>query len=407
MLTHRGFTHQVDVLSRFFDITPLDHSLCFLPLSHALERAWTYVVLWNGCMNTYVPNARQVAEFMALVRPTMMVSVPKLFETVVSTAKGKVAGDPVKQKIFDWSLRVGGQMQRANRKGKVPSVYWRAQLPLADKLVLSNVREAMGGPKKVLAAGGAPLRKEVEEFFSACGILICQGYGLTEAAPLVTFNAPDAFKFGTTGRVMPGGQLRIGAEGEIFYKGPNLMDGYWNHPEATAACIDEGGWLHTGDVGYVDTDGFLVITDRLKDIIVTLGGKNVSPQPIEGMLLADPLIEYAVLLGDNRPFLTLLVKPSLPQLADLADKLHINYSDHGELLNHPEIVEAVRERIQTLTAKLPSHEQIRDLRVLLEDFTMENGLLTPTLKVKRREVEKRFAQVIDDMYARIQERRKS
>ncbi|HSN43287.1 MAG TPA: AMP-binding protein, partial [Propionibacteriaceae bacterium] len=216
MLSHRAFVAELAALDLFFDITPDDHSLCFLPLSHTFERAWTLVVLSHGCMNTYVPNAKQVAEFMALVRPTMMVSVPKLFETVVSTAKGKVAGDPLKQKIFDWSLRVGGQMQRANRKGKVPNAYWRAQLPLADKLVLSNVREAMGGPKKVLAAGGAPLRKEVEEFFSACGILICQGYGLNEAAPLVTFNAPDAFKFGTTGRVMPGGQLRIAAEGEIL-----------------------------------------------------------------------------------------------------------------------------------------------------------------------------------------------
>ncbi len=407
MLSHRAFVAELAALDLFFDITPDDHSLSFLPLSHAFERAWTLVVLSHGCMNTYVPNAKQVADMMVLAQPTMMVSVPKLFETVYSTARGKVAGDATKQRIFDWALRVGGQMQRAYRKGKVPNAYWRAQLPLADKLVLSNVRDAMGGPKKVLAAGGAPLRREVEEFFSACGILVCQGYGLTETAPLITFNAPDAFKFGTAGRVMPGGQLRIGAEGEILYKGPNLMDGYWNAPEATAAAIDDEGWLHTGDVGYVDTDGFLVITDRLKDIIVTLGGKNVAPQPIEGLLLADPLFEHAVLLGDNRPCLTLLVKPSMPHLAEIAEKLHISYANPNDLMNHPEVVEEVRRRTHALTAKLPSHEQIRDLRVLLEDFTMENGLLTPTLKVKRREVEKRFSNVIDDMYERIQDRRKS
>lgn len=405
MLQHKAFAAEIAALDDLFYIGPEEHSLCFLPLSHALERAWTFYLLSHGCMNTYVPNAKEVADLMVLARPTMMVSVPKLFETVVATAQAKVAGDPTRQRIFDWALRVGGQNQRAYRKGRRPALWWRAQLPLADKLVLRNIREAMGGNKHVLACGGAPLRKEVEEFFSAAGLLILQGFGLTEAAPLISFNAPDAFRFGTCGRVMHGGELRTGLDGELLYRGENVMLGYWNQPEATAEAFQDG-WLRTGDGGYVDEDGFVVINDRLKDIIVTRNGKNIAPQPIEAMLLADPLFEHAVLLGDNRPCLTLLVKPSLPHLTELAESRGIKVASPAELLTNNEVVEEVRQRVQSLTAKLPSHEQIRDLRVLLEDFTMDNGLLTPTLKVKRREVEKRFSAVIDEMYAKIAERRK-
>ena len=401
-LTHRGFTYQCDALDEFFTVTPDDHSLCFLPLSHALERAWTYYVLGHGCMNTYT-DARRVAEMLVLARPTLLVSVPRLYEKVLSTARAKVAGHRAKQTLFDWALRVGGQCQRAYRKGKKPAPYWLAQLPMADKLVLSSVREAMGGPKTVMACGGAPVRLEVEEFFSACGMLICSGYGLTEASPLVSFNCPTAFKMGTAGRVVNGSELRIGPESEIWFRGPNVMTGYWRNEDATKATLDADGWLHTGDVGYVDVDGYLVITDRLKDLIITSTGKNVAPAHIEGLLMADPLIEQAVLLGDNRPCLTLLVSPSMPHLEDLAAHLHVPFADRAELLTNPEIVAEVRRRVTELTQKLAHHEQIRDLRILLEEFTQDNGLLTPTLKVKRREVEQRFAQLIDDMYAKLAE----
>lgn len=401
-LRHRGFSYQCDVLAQYFDVTPEDHSLCFLPLSHALERAWTFFVFDNGCMNTYT-DARRVAEMLILAQPTLLVSVPRLYEKVLSTARAKVASSAAKKRIFEWALRVGGQCQRAYRKGKRPAAYWSAQLPLADKLVLSSIRAAMGGPKKVMACGGAPLRVEVEEFFSACGMQVLSGYGLTEASPLVSFPSPRAFKIGTAGRVLPGGEVRMGPDGEIWFRGPNVMQGYWNNPDATAAAIDAEGWLHTGDVGYVDTDEFLVITDRIKDLIITSNGKNIAPAPIEGMLLADPLFEQAVLLGDNRPYLTLLVAPSMPHLEELAAKLQVTWADRSELLSHPKIVEAVRERVASMTAKLAHHEQIRDLRILLEEFTMDNGLLTPTLKVKRREVERHFGQVIEDMYAKLAE----
>ncbi|MDO5533455.1 MAG: long-chain fatty acid--CoA ligase [Propionibacteriaceae bacterium] len=405
MLSHRAFTSELDSLDAFFDITPEDTSLAFLPLSHALERAWTFKVLMSGSLNTYVADARTVAEALVEARPSMFVSVPRLYEKVYATVHQKVSASPAKKKIFQWAMGVGAQAQHAYRKGRQPSAWVRAQLPVADKLVFSSIRDALGGAKTVMACGGAPLRKEIEEFFSAAGMLVSQGYGLTEAGPLVSFNAPAAFKFGTVGRVMAGGEVKIADEGEIWYRGPNVMEGYWNNPDATAAAIDDDGWLHTGDVGYVDVDGYLVITDRIKDIIVTSGGKNIAPAPIEGLILADPLFEHAVVLGNNRPFVTLLVRPSLPALEELAERLQVRFSDAAELVNSPEIVDELRRRVDALTEKLPSQEQIKDLRVALEEFTMENGLLTPTLKVRRRQVEERFQSVIEEMYAKVQERR--
>lgn len=400
MLQHKAFIRQKVALDDFFEITPEDHSLCFLPLSHALERAWTCVVLLHGCMNTYVANARTVAEQMVLAQPTMLVSVPKLYEAVYATAHEKAAASPVKKRIFDWALRVGGQNQRAFRKGKRPNLYWRAQLPLADKLVLKNIRVAMGGHKSVMACGGAPIRSQIEEFFSAAGMQLFTGYGLTEASPLVSFNSPNGFKLGTAGRVLTGGRIRIGENGEILYRGPNLMAGYWNQPDATAETLVDG-WLHTGDAGYVDTDGFLVITDRIKDIIVTLGGKNVAPQPIEGLILADPLFEHAVLLGDNRPYLTVLVKPSLPQVEQLG-RVAQWPGEVADWLKSHELREEIKQRIASLTEKLPSHERPRETALMDDDLTMDNAMLTPTLKVRRRQVEERFKALVEEMYERLE-----
>ena len=409
MLTHENMISEMDALDDIFHFGPDEHSLCFLPLSHALERTWSLYVMRRGCLNTYCPDARKVAELLVEAKPTLLTSVPRLFETVLATARAKVVGSKAKQKIFEWAVHVGGQMQHAYRKGSQPSAALSAQFALADRLVLKAVRDAMGGPKVVMACGGAPLRTEVELFFSAIGMPILPGYGLTEAAPLVSFNRPDAFKVGSAGIVMRGGELRIGDESEIQYRGPNVMVGYWNNPTATAAAFTggtvenphpEGAWLKTGDAGYVDNDGFLVITDRLKDIIITESGKNVAPQPIEGLLMADPLFEQAILLGDNRPYLTLLVKPSLPHLNEIAAQLKKSYTSVQEQLEDPDVIEVIKRRARAVTDKLPSQERFKDLRVLWADFTMENGLLTPTLKVRRREVAQRFAEVIDDMYAK-------
>lgn len=400
MLTHRGFTHQLAVLTAQLSIGPDDSSLSFLPLSHALERAWTFVVLASGCLNTYVPDPRTVAEELVLSRPTMLVSVPRLYEKVVSTAHQKVAGSALKQRLMAWALRVGGQYHSAAEAGAKPSPLLRVQFRVADALVLNSIRNALGGAKSVLACGGAPLRQEIEEFFFACGLLVLQGYGLTEASPLVSFPSPAAHRFGTVGRVIDGSQVRLTDAGEICYRGPNLMLGYWGQPEASAAVLVDG-WLHTGDVGEVDADGYLRITDRIKDLIVTSNGKNIAPGPIEGLLATDPLLEHALVLGDNRPYLTLLVAPSLPALEDVGRRLQLTWERRDELLSHPAVLHEIRERVTALTSQLAKHEQIRDLRMAVEEFTQENGLLTPTLKIKRREVERRFAHLIDEMYTKV------
>lgn len=399
MLSHRGFTHQVGVLNRSFTLGATDTSLCFLPLSHALERAWTYVVLTNGCLNVYVPNPRTVAEQLVLARPNLLVSVPRLHEKVFHAARDKVSDSAVKQRLMRWALRIGAEYQNLGAAGRRPSGWLNLRHRVADKLVLSSIRDAMGGPKRVLACGGAPLRKEIEEFFFACGLLVLQGYGLTEASPLVSFPSDDAYRFGTVGQVIDGAEVKLADDGEILYRGPNVMLGYWGKPAETEAALEDG-WLHTGDVGEVDADGYLKITDRIKDLIITSNGKNIAPATIEGMLAADPLLEYTLLLGDNRPYLTLLVSPSLPQLEDIGRQLQLTWAHREELLSHPAILSEIKRRVAALTERLANHEQIRDLRVLVEEFTQENGLLTPTLKVKRREVERRFAQIVDEMYAR-------
>lgn len=405
MLTHRALVAQKEAVEAMFPITPEDHSLAFLPLSHALERGWTTVVLLNGCMNTYVADPRTVAEQMPAARPTMMASVPKLYETVFAGAHSKAAASPIKRAIFTWALGVGRERVETEAAGRALGPWKRILHSLADKMVLTSIRDAIGGPKNVLACGGAPIRAEVEEFFLAVGQPIYTGYGLTEASPLVSFNSPSGLKVGSAGRVMQGSELRISDDGEVLYRGPNVMAGYWNDPEASAQVLVDG-WLHTGDIGHLDEEGFLFITDRIKDIIVTLGGKNVAPQPIESLLLADPLFEHAVILGDNRPFLTLLVKPSLPQVSELGKALKWP----GELtdwLRSSELLEEIRKRVRERTALLPSQDQPKEAAIMDEEPTMDNDLLTPTLKIKRRQVEQRFAAVIEEMYTRLERLRKS
>lgn len=404
MLTHRGFTFQIDSLDQFFDVTPDDHSLCFLPLSHALERAWTFFVLAHGCMNTYWPDPRTVAEGMVAAKSTLLVSVPRLYEKVFAVAHQRVRESRVKRTIFGWAMGVGTRAQQQYLSGRRPGPWLRAQVAVADVLVFTAIRDAIGGPKNVLACGGAPLRRDVQQFFSACGVQLLSGYGLTEASPLVSFDSPDGFKIGASGRVVPGGEIRVGDEGEICYRGPNVMTGYWGMPDESDRVLKDG-WLLTGDVGHVDDDGFLHITDRIKDLIVTSNGKNIAPAPIEGMVLADPLFEYAMLLGDNRPYVTLLVSPSWPNLEELGKQLQLTWSKREELFELPEILEEMKIRIAALTERLAHHEQIKDVRIVSDEFSQESGLLTPTLKVKRKEVERRFREVIDEMYAKIDPRK--
>ncbi|MGL4831752.1 MAG: AMP-dependent synthetase/ligase, partial [Propionibacteriaceae bacterium] len=291
--SHRSFTHQVDCIKTIYDVGPGDQSLAFLPLAHALERIWSYYIFAIGALNTYCPQPRDIASLLVRARPDCVISVPKLYERIYSTVYSRVEGNAAQRKILDWAIQTGTTCQQEYRAGRRPSAAQRAQLRLADKLVLSSIRAALGGPKKVLISGGAPLRPEIEEFFSAAGMLLGQGYGLTETGPMITFFSPSTYRPGTVGYAIWGSEMTLGENNELLWRGPNLMEGYWNDPEATAAVIDADGWFHTGDLGEIDADGYVRVTDRLKDIIVTTGGKNIAPQPIEGLLTSDPLFEYA------------------------------------------------------------------------------------------------------------------
>ena len=399
ILTHANFFHQVRALDERFGVGPGDTSLCFLPLSHVYERAWSFYVYAKGAENCYLLDPRRVADAMVEVRPSLMVSVPRLYEKVYATVLDRVErGSAVKAALFRWAVGVGGEYQRLLAPGKGIGRTLRMQHAVADRLVLSKIREAVGGEKKVFSAGGAPLATDIEEFFYAAGILICQGYGLTETTAMLTCNYPGAFKFGTVGTPVLGTELRIAADGEIQVRGGSVMAGYFGKPADTAAAFD-GDWFKTGDVGVIDGDGFVVVTDRIKDIIITSQGKNVAPQHIEGVLGADPYIEQIVVIGDRRSYLCALITPAFPMLERYADEHGIAYSSHAELIAHSGVRALYDGRIDELSHELANYERVRRYTLLPTEFTQDAGQMTPTLKLKRRVIEAEFADVIDAMYA--------
>ncbi|MGZ6143426.1 MAG: AMP-dependent synthetase/ligase [Myxococcales bacterium] len=398
ILTHSNFAHQFAAVDERFEVGPSDRSLCFLPLSHAYERTWSYYVFRCGAVNHYLPDPKRIVEFLAEVRPTVMVSVPLLYEKVYNNVRGKLAtASAGKRQLFAWAMRTGRRYHERKFAKKAVGPLLALEHAVADRLVLKKIRDVMGGPKKFLSAGGAPLARAVEEFFFAAGLLVCQGYGLTETAPMVTCNAPGAFKFGTVGRPVRDVEVRIGEGGEILVRGPNLMKGYHNKPEETRRAFD-GGWFRTGDVGELDEDGFLRITDRIKDLIVTSGGKKVAPQHIEGLLKADPYIEYVVALGDRRKFLTAIIVPQFAALEEYARAHAILFSSRSELVHRPELLQLYRESIARLSADLAPYERVKEFTLLDHGLTQEDDELTPTLKIKRKAIAARYAGVIEQMY---------
>lgn len=399
MLTNRTFAHQVMCIDTLFNLRAGQRNMCFLPLSHAYERAWSYVVLTRGLENCYVLDAKEVAAAMLDIRPDTFVSVPRLYEKVYDTAHAQ-AGTGVRRTIFDSAIRTGSLFQRRLAEGRPVGRALRARHAVADRLVLHKVRDAVGGPKNVMAAGGAALRQEVEEFFYAAGLTVYQGYGLTETSPLVSCNAPGRLRFGTVGKPVPGVQVRIAAEnGEILVRGDNVMTGYFGNEQATAEVIDDDGWFHTGDVGHIVGDGYLVITDRIKDLIVTAQGKNIAPGPIENALAAHRLVEAAVVVGDGRRYLTALIQPAFEDLEEHARSQSWSVSTRQELVAKPEVNRLYCDIVDEVGADVSPQERIQKLSLLDVELTMDDGDLTPTLKVRRRRVEHRFRHLIEAMYA--------
>ncbi len=403
MLTHANFFSQFQAVDAAFRVTERDRSLCFLPLSHSYERAWSFYIFRQGACNHYAGDARRAALSLPEVRPTAMVSVPLLYEKIYAAANERAEkSSPARRRLFRWAVDTGKKYAYRKKEGKFAGPWLRLSHAVADRMVLAKIRDTVGGPKNFFAAGGAALSREIEEFFFAAGLLVCQGYGLTETSPMISYNTPGAFRFGTVGRPIPGCQVRISEEGEILAKGPNVMKGYHNRPDETARTIVDG-WLHTGDVGVIDDEGYITITDRIKDLIITSQGKNVAPQHIESTLCRDRFVEQVCCVGDGRSQIGALVVPSFPALEEYAGRNGIAFSSRRELVARPEVVAFYRQRLRDLSSELAEYEWVKRFALMPREFTLEEGEITPTMKIRRKVIMENYRDVIDRMYAGGQE----
>ncbi len=395
LLTHANIGSNVRVCRTLLDVSDTDTTLSFLPLSHVLQRMVDYVFFSVGCTIAYARDMTTVAEDLRIVRPTVVVSVPRLYEKVYNAVTGATG---VKGLLVGWAVSVGLAHADAVLQGRTPGWWTQVRKSLADKLVFSKLRAAVGGRLRFFLSGGAPLSPGINKFFFTAGLQILEGYGLTETSPVTNLNTFEAFRIGTVGKAVPGTEIRVASDGEICIRGPQVMKGYFNRPEATAEAIDAAGWFRTGDIGEIDEDGFLSITDRKKDIIVTAGGKNIAPQPIENRLKLDAYIDQAVMVGDRRRFPSLLVAPDFEQLNEWAGANRIDASDPSALLRDARCQEFLGGRVKDALAGLASFETPKKTAFLATAFTIEDGTLTPTQKVKRRSVEERYSRLIESLY---------
>lgn len=398
ILTHANFFNQFDGIDERFHVGTGDRSLCFLPLSHAYERTWSYYIFRCGAENSYISNPKDIVTYMPDVKPTCMVSVPRLYEKIYAAVYDRLEkASASKKHIFNWALGVGKDYAVKKKDQKPIHAILKLKHAVADKLVLSHIRAIVGGPKNFFSAGGAPLSQEIEEFFFAAGLLVCQGYGLTETAPVISCNSPVAFKFGTVGKPIKGCEVKIGADGEILVRGANVMKGYHKKPRETEATFVDG-WFKTGDVGVMDADGFLCITDRIKDLIITAQGENIAPQHIETIIGKDFYIEQMVVIGEKRKYISALIVPAFDALERYARDNHIPFCSREELVQKPEIIEFYSKRIQAVSTELTHYEKIIRFTLMPNDFTQAGGELTPTMKIKRNLVAEKYKDIIDAMY---------
>jgi long-chain acyl-CoA synthetase len=406
MLTHTNFCSNVtDSCANVKFESKDDIAISFLPLAHVYGRTLDYAHLFHGVTIAYVAAVEQVAEALLEIQPTLLAAVPRVFEKIytrVVEQGSKQTG--YRRKIFDWAMEVASRSalwrsgeQNANSQVKLA---WG----LADKLVYSKIREGTGGKLRLVFSGGAPLAKELAEFFWAVGVPIYQGYGLTETAPVLTTNYPQN-RMGSSGQPIPNVELRIAEDGEILAKGPCVMQGYYKSPEATREVLSADGWFSTGDIGYLDKDNYLFITDRKKDLIKTAAGKFVAPQPIENALKTSPFILNAMVVGDKRKFISALIVPNPIIVGAKAAEQGIKFSSNKEMVAHPLVRSLIEGEVQRLTANLAQYETIKRFALLPEDFTFDNGSLTFTLKLRRRVVEQQFHDVIERLYADVSEPR--
>ena len=396
MLTHGNVASNVMAGGSVVRVDSEDAALSFLPLSHAFERAVVFLYLYQGVTVTFAESLDTIARDLGAVRPTVMTGVPRVYEKFHARVHEAVAGAPtIRRRLFHWAVGVGLRRARADLAGRSASLSTRLQHGLADRLVLSKVRGRLGGRLRFVVSGSAPLSTPIAEFFFAIGIRVVEGYGLTETSPTLTVNPLERPKLGTVGPALPGVELKIADDGEVLARGPNVMEGYYNKPEATAEVMRDG-WFCTGDIGSLDDDGYLTLLDRKKELIVTAGGKNIAPNPIEAELKRSPLVAEAVLIGDRRPYVAALLVPDFAALATRAD---VESASREETVERADVVALFDEVVEKVNAGLARHEQIKRSALLPAEFGIATGELTPTLKVKRRVVAQRWNDVIERLYA--------
>jgi long-chain acyl-CoA synthetase len=373
--------------------------LLFLPLAHSFARLEAFLGVYRGLCTAFAENLEKVGDNLKEVRPHFICSVPRVFEKVYAKIlAGVEAGPASKKKIFDWAIGVGREVSRHQQRGQPLPPALRLKRAIAHKLVFSKLHAALGGRLQWAISGGAPLSREIAEFFHAAGILILEGYGLTETCPAATFNRPTRFKFGSVGQALDNVEITIAADGEILIRGANVAKGYLKQPEATAEVFERSGWFHSGDIGRIDEDGFLFITDRKKDLIVTAGGMNIAPQNIENLLKADPFISQVMVYGDRKPYPVALITVNPEELGKFARDHGIVATDPAVVVKHPKVVERIGRTVEEKNSQLQSYARIKKFTLLPADFTQEGGELTPTLKVKRKVVASKYLTAIEELY---------
>ncbi|MGE5346008.1 MAG: AMP-dependent synthetase/ligase [Acidithiobacillales bacterium] len=399
MLTQSNFVSNVLACGELLPLLPTTVALSFLPLSHVFERMAEYLYYHFGVTIAFAESIDKLKDNLVEVNPHMFAAVPRVYEKVYGRILDTVSKAPAaRQKLFWKALDVGKQVLTLRAQKKTPDVFLALQHFVLDRLVLHKIRSALGMRFRLCISGGAPLSKELAEFFWAAGVEIYEGYGLTETSPVIAVNYTGAWRLGTVGRILPGVECRIAPDGEIFTRGPHVMKGYFGKPEETREAIDSDGWFHTGDIGKIDEDGFLSITDRKKEIIVNANGKNVAPAPIEGFLKGNPLISLPVILGDRRKYLSCLLVPNFEKLGEWARQNGLGSLVPEALVKEPAVRDLYQKAIDEWNAGKSHEQQIIRFALLPQDLSIEGGELTPTLKVKRRIIDRKFKALIDELY---------
>ena len=400
MLTHDNICSNVRACVDTLRVSEDDTCLALLPLSHILERMVDYYFLHVGVTIVYAESIDAFAQNLQEVRPTIVAAVPRVYEKVYARVlENAHTGGAVKRGIFQWAKRVGERWAAHRLAGIGVPLGLKLTHAIADRLVFSKLRARTGGRIKLFVSGSAPLSAEIGRFFYSAGLPVIEGYGLTETSPVLTLNPLARPKFGTVGKAIPGVQIKIAGDGEILAKGPNIMQGYYNKPTETREAIDADGWFHTGDIGELDADGYLKITDRKKDLLKTAGGKYIAPQPIENTVRLNKFVASAVVLGDQRKFPIILIVPNLDQLERWAKERNLTYASPAELIRLPDVQAKMEREVMGGLRDLAKFEMPKKVVLIERDFTIESGELTPSLKVKRRQVEKNYKDLIDRVYA--------